>query len=655
MLDIVLCMIVKNESRVIERCLSSTIGLIDKYCIVDTGSDDGTPEIITEFFNKHGVLGEVHHREWKNFGHNRTESLDLARETKSSWILTLDADMILVNEGFKKSDLSLECSNYDIFQQNPGIRYTNTRIMNSRFRWKSVGVTHEYLAAEDCNLSGQTLTSLWINDIGDGGSKSDKFERDIKLLTQGLLDEPNNERYMFYLAQSYKDTQQFEKAIDLYQKRIKARGWYEEVWYSHYMIASCYLQLGKKKEAEHWTLNGYRYYPKRSEAIYMMCKKYREDRDYNKALEMYNLGKGIEYPESDKLFINHNIYKYQLFEYEMTILYYYLFPGDKKEGVRKCINYLSINPSNVESVFNNLKYYVSSLLEMGATPEELKLDEESVPEGFINSSWCKIKLGEREISNVRLVNYKIEKETGAYKYFSDGSQITGESCLDNPIQTKNLLLGSGVMEEDYTIPVFKASIVGLEDMRIYPKGDKIQFLATCRTLEPDEKNRICSGEYDIDTNKITVDRVYPSPTGSVCEKNWTFLNSEEIIYNWRPLSVYSLDNLEKTREFKTPIMFNYFRGSTSSIDVGDLKYTVVHTVNYGNPRTYLHYLVIMEKSGKPLMHSFPFSFEGEQIEYCLSINIEEDQIEFNYSTWDSSSKLVKVPLAYFTDQMIYLY
>jgi glycosyltransferase involved in cell wall biosynthesis len=653
MSDIVLCMIVKNESKIIRRCLESVVGVIDEFCIVDTGSTDGTPEIIEKFFEEKGIPGKVHHREWKNFGHNRTESLDLARESKSSWILTLDADMILVNEGFKKSDLSLEYSNYDIFQQNPGIRYTNIRIMNSNFRWKSVGVTHEFLAADNCNLPGRTLTSLWINDIGDGGSKSDKFERDIKLLTQGLRDEPNNERYMFYLAQSYKDTQQFEKAIEWYQKRIKAGGWYEEVWYSHYMIASCYLQLGKKKEAEYWTLNGYRYYPKRSEALYMMCKKYREDRQYDKALEMYNLGFNIDYPESDKLFIDHNIYRHQLFEYEMTILHFYLFPKDKKGGLRKSINYLSFNPSYTESVFNNLRYYVQSLLEMGAEPQELKLD--LIPEGFINSSWCKIKIGELEISNIRLVNYKVEKETGAYKYLSDGSQITGESCLINPIQTQNLLLGSGIMEESYTVPTFKASILGLEDMRIYPKGEDIQFLATCRNLESEEKNRICSGVYDIRNNKITVDRVYPSPTGSICEKNWTFLNSDEIIYNWRPLSIYSLDNLEKTREFKTPIMFNYFRGSTSAVDVGDLKYTVVHTVNYGNPRTYLHYLVIMEKSGKPLMHSFPFSFEGEQIEYCLSINIEEDQIEFNYSTWDSSSKLVKVPLVYFTDQMIYLY
>ena len=42
--------------------------------------------------------------------------------------------------------------------------------------------------------------SIWIDDIGDGGSKGDKFERDIRLLKQGLEEEPNNGRYYFYLA-----------------------------------------------------------------------------------------------------------------------------------------------------------------------------------------------------------------------------------------------------------------------------------------------------------------------------------------------------------------------------------------------------------------------------------------------------------------------
>ena len=47
--------------------------------------------------------------------------------------------------------------------------------------------------------------------------------------------------------------------------------------------------------------------------------------------------------------------------------------------------------------------------------------------------------------------------------------------------------------------------------------------------------------------------------------------------------------------------------------------------------------------------------KGEPIEYCLSINsVNNEELEFNYSTWDNSSKNIKVLLSYFYDKMFYL-
>ena len=102
---IALVMIVKNEARkvndegltVIERCLGSVLPCIDTFVICDTGSTDGTQEVIKSWAEKVGIDGHVIDREWKDFGTNRSEALEYARElTDADYCLMIDADEVLV-------------------------------------------------------------------------------------------------------------------------------------------------------------------------------------------------------------------------------------------------------------------------------------------------------------------------------------------------------------------------------------------------------------------------------------------------------------------------------------------------------------------------------------------------------------------------------
>ena len=45
MTTVSLCMIVRNEEKVLARCLDSVRGIADEICITDTGSTDKTREI----------------------------------------------------------------------------------------------------------------------------------------------------------------------------------------------------------------------------------------------------------------------------------------------------------------------------------------------------------------------------------------------------------------------------------------------------------------------------------------------------------------------------------------------------------------------------------------------------------------------------------
>jgi hypothetical protein len=66
---------------------------------------------------------------------------------------------------------------------------------------------------------------------------------------------------------------------------------------------------------------------------------------------------------------------------------------------------------------------------------------------------------------------------------------------------------------------------------------------------------------------------------------------------------------------------------------------VCHLVSYENPRHYYHIIVVFDEDMQLLRYSAPFKFEGESIEYCLSVVVEDDKVLLNYSTWDRTTKV----------------
>ena len=332
-------MIVKNESAIIERCLDAAKPILDYVFICDTGSSDGTQDLILNWLEKNNMEGKVFEEVFQNFGHNRTSAFNKAREAypEADYIFLMDADERLeVLPKFNKDTLSKD--SYTSMQYSTTLKYWNKRLLKSSLNWECVGVTHEYWDSESKEDS-EKLPTLIVNDLGDGGSKTDKFARDERLLLEGLSDAdllPNlQKRYLFYLANTYHDTKQYEKAIKWYEKRIKEKGWEEEVYYSYYRIGLCYHALSENSEgavlkAIAYLSQAWQYRPTRAEPLYELARIYRAQGNYLLATLCANKGLEIPFPKNDVLFIVYPVYDY-LLKFELSISGYYV---DKKIGMR---------------------------------------------------------------------------------------------------------------------------------------------------------------------------------------------------------------------------------------------------------------------------------------------------------------------------------
>lgn len=235
-----LVMIVKDEAKFIERCLESVKPLIDNWLIVDTGSTDGTQDIIKKTM-KH-YKGKLHERPWVDFGHNRTEALALARERIDrpkktiDWLLELDADMTAEFHPdldywlFNNPDPSVDAWMVEILD---GITWRLPRLIRGDREWKYIGPVHEYLDTSKCIT--RPLLGLTLTHHGGNRHPIQKFDQYLTLLKPGL--EAEDPRATFYSAECLRFLGCLPAAIDLYRKRADMNSFEEEAWYAAYQAA----------------------------------------------------------------------------------------------------------------------------------------------------------------------------------------------------------------------------------------------------------------------------------------------------------------------------------------------------------------------------------------------------------------------------------
>lgn len=268
-----LCMIVKNEEDIIERSIRSAAPFIENWVIVDTGSSDKTKEIISRVFSDLKIPGVIYDREWVNFGHNRTEALELSRG-HMKWAIMLDADDTLEGEPI----------NADIWGNNIVDGYTvqlyyhgqcarRPQIFRLSSGWKYIGAIHEVATIPGGGKIAPLPSSTYMTVRTEGARSKDpdRFKKDAELLLQEHYRNPTNEHTIYHLANSYRSAKMFEQAIEYYKKCVEL----PNAWIQCKYMACVNIIYYSSSETEkiNAAIIALGYFPNRLEAQYALLKQ----------------------------------------------------------------------------------------------------------------------------------------------------------------------------------------------------------------------------------------------------------------------------------------------------------------------------------------------------------------------------------------------
>lgn len=229
-------MIVKNEAASIKSVLEKVKPFVNRYSILDTGSTDGTQDIIRETMSN--IVGKVFEEPFVDFATTRNRILDLDWQVSSpaQYQLMLSGDEFLENGAALRTYLKTVPKGTDCFFIRlflDGIAMATPRVFRTGSDWRYEGVIHEVpYNRVDTKASTALIPDVAINHIVSDHERrmSSIWENHIPLLQKELEKNPNDERTLIFLAQSYESLfegfspeEQIEysrEALMLYQRRL---------------------------------------------------------------------------------------------------------------------------------------------------------------------------------------------------------------------------------------------------------------------------------------------------------------------------------------------------------------------------------------------------------------------------------------------------
>jgi tetratricopeptide (TPR) repeat protein len=671
-----LVMIVKDEVHRIRATLESVRDHIDCWTILDTGSTDGTQEIVREVLG--GVPGSLHEEPFADFSTSRNRALDL-HGAASEFVLFLDGDDVLRGGGELRAFLEQHRRLEDMFHEaylvnirrphlGQDLSYHLPVVLRVSGGWRYRYPVHE-CSGRPGGVGADQLQRIPAVSIrqerppeSQEASRA-RWKRDLKLLQACINADPENQdpRVVFYLAQTYECLGRWEAAASCYAERIAAQGpacWPEETYTAMIGRARSLDALGYWSEAQEQYLQAHALDPHRAEPLFKIAWYYYE-KDRPELTYLF-ARRAMELPEPVRtLYVERDVYEWRAAELVMLSAYHLAEKlGDESVraiGRRAADQVVRARPQD-EHVRKNRAYYTQPASELfdGYRNHEIQWKPEAPFTAMNPSIWFD---GKRWRCVIRTVNYRIQNDV---EYPTPGGV---------PIQTRNWMA-----ELDWDLSIER--VVEMQDLTGDARSDfPVHGFEDCRLFSCNKQLYCTSTACDLNESgareivRLTLDENYQIIKARPIRGSWSNQHQK----NWMPMVVWGglgeavrfvyavtpeVVILDLDRQREVPADSGRLRGGSQLVNVPTGPSTwgwlcLVHDVTWeGRKRTYVHRFVLLEETSSAGMPgplrvakvSPPFYFKQRGIEFCAGLGFDGRRLVASFSVNDESAHLAEFDL-----------
>lgn len=624
-----LTMIVRNEAAGIDRWLGAVAPFVAYYVVCDTGSTDDAAARIRATMDGYGIPGEIHDLGPQDGARARNEALDRAREATArfDYLLLIDPGMVLTVEDSAFPG-ELEAAVYLLRERDATTTSAHPRLLRRDVPARYTGLCDEVL---DVAAAGPILDGVWLDRDGDGATRRDTIREDVEHLTEVLAEGLGSAHDAFSLARCLQALGRFDDAIAWYRRRIELDGREEERWYAHYMIAACHWCKGDEDEFVAASWRAFHCRPFRPEPLYHLARYYRETGRLEGCFAVCEIGRTIPYPEDDRLFVEHGIFR-DGWRLEMAASGYACAWPERQQAGREACLALAVDRWSAPDARNLARqlccrYGVRAEALFGEFTAVRIPVETPPPYSAMNHS---IFIdGEDRRSVVRAVNYGV----GPFgMIFDDSDRVVRSRMLLVTLDADYRVVTSTPMERQAAeAPVCWACPQGLEDCRLVRIGE--QFWLSCSACDrhPEGRSRMVLGE--LTGNVVTAEYVQLY-RADLIQKNWMpVVRGDELcwIYALDPLIVLRFDPVSgdafPVATTIPEVAIDHLRGGSPALRVRDGWLLVVHESSWPPDQAgaYLHRFVLLDEDFVFRGMTDPFSFVGAQVEFCAGLARDEER------------------------------